>query len=299
MDTRALVMGLAFTIMWSSAFTSARVIVADASPLYALSLRFLISGILGVAVATLVGQSWKLSKSQWKATALFGLCQNSLYLGLNFIAMQTVEAGLATIIASTLPLLVALTSFLFFRERLTLLAIVGLVAGFSGVTVIMGSRISAGVDLYGVSLCVMGVLALTFATLTLRGATSSGDYLMVVGLQMLVGSSALFVAALLFEVPYFSPSWSLAVAFTYSTLVPGLAATLVWFYLVNRIGATRAATFHFLNPFIGVLIAAIILNESLGVGDYIGVTIVTCGILAVQIARQRIEKNAVKPVVQK
>ena len=38
MDIRAILMGLAFAVMWSSAFTSARIIVADASPLAALTL---------------------------------------------------------------------------------------------------------------------------------------------------------------------------------------------------------------------------------------------------------------------
>jgi probable blue pigment (indigoidine) exporter len=41
MDMRALAMGLMFATIWSSAFTSARIIVADASPLAALSVRFL------------------------------------------------------------------------------------------------------------------------------------------------------------------------------------------------------------------------------------------------------------------
>ena len=35
---------------------------------------------------------------------VFGLCQNALYLGLNFIALQWVEASLASIIASAMPL---------------------------------------------------------------------------------------------------------------------------------------------------------------------------------------------------
>ena len=286
MDIRAIAMGLAFAIMWSSAFTSARIIVADASPLFALALRFLISGLLGVAIARAMGQSWHLTRSQWYATILFGICQNALYLGLNFVAMQTVEAGLAAIIASTMPLLVALASWLLFGERLGLLGIGGLFAGLAGVALIMGARISAGVDLYGVTLCGIGVLALTFATLALRGATSGGNFLMVVGLQMLVGSTALTGAALVFETPYINPTWPLVAAFVYTTLIPGLAATLVWFLLVNRIGAIRAATFHFLNPFFGVAIASLLLSEALGPRDILGVAIITAGILAVQLARQ-------------
>ena len=286
MDVRALAMGLAFALMWSSAFTSARIIVADASPLFALALRFLISGLLGVMIAAWMGQSWKLTRAQWYATILFGICQNALYLGLNFVAMQTVEAGLAAIIASTMPLLVALATWLIFRERLGLLGIAGLLAGFAGVALIMGARISAGVDLYGVMLCGIGVLALTFATLALRGAMSGGNFLMIVGLQMLIGAAALAVVAVLFETPRINPSWPLFWAFAYTTLVPGLAATLVWFLLVNRIGAIRAATFHFLNPVFGVAIAAILLGESLGTRDILGVAIITAGILAVQLARQ-------------
>jgi probable blue pigment (indigoidine) exporter len=286
MDMRAIGMGLAFALMWSSAFTSARFIVADASPLLALSLRYLISGLLGVIIARAMGQTWNLTPSQWRATVLFGICQNALYLGLFFVAMQTIEASLAAIIASTMPLLVAIASWIFLGEKLRPLAILGLIAGVIGVALIMGVRIQGGVDLFGLMLCAIGVLALTFATMAVRGATSGGNFLMVVGLQMLVGCVALAVAAVLFETPRINPSWPLLIAFTYTTLLPGLAATLVWFLLVNRIGATRAATFHFLNPFFGVAVAAFFLSETLGPRDILGVVIIVGGILAVQLSRQ-------------
>ncbi|MCB1365927.1 MAG: DMT family transporter [Rhodobacteraceae bacterium] len=286
MDLRAILMGLAFALMWSSAFTSARIIVADASPLFSLALRFLISGLIGVAIARAMGQSWRLTRRQWHATILFGVCQNALYLGLNFIAMQTVQASLAAIIASTMPLLVALASRLVLGERLKPLGALGLFAGFLGVALIMGSRIGAGVDLYGVALCGIGVLALTFATMAVRGATSGGNFMMVVGLQMLVGSALLFVAAPLTETIRVEPTWPLAMAFAYTTLVPGLTATYIWVLLLDRIGPTRAATFHFLNPVFGVAVAAVLLGESLGLLDALGVLIVTAGILAVQMSRR-------------
>jgi len=287
MDIRAIVMGLVFALMWSSAFTSARIIVADAPPVTALAIRFLISGLIGVGIAWMLGQTWRLTRGQWRATIVFGICQNALYLGLNFIAMQTIEASLAAIIASTLPLLVALASWALFRETLRPLGIAGLFAGVAGVALIMGSRLSGGVDLFGVVLCVLGVLALTLATLSVRGASSGGNVLMIVGLQMLIGSAALSGVAVATEEWAVDWSWKLAAAFTYTTLVPGLAATVVWFMLVNRIGATRAATFHFVNPFFGVAIAALLLGERLGPLDLIGVGIVMLGILAVQLSRQR------------
>ncbi|XDA98086.1 DMT family transporter [Sulfitobacter sp. LCG007] len=292
MDIRAILAGLAFALMWSSAFTSARIIVADASPMLALTLRYLISGLLGVGIARAMGQSWHLTPAQWRATIIFGVLQNALYLGLNFVAMQTVQASLASIIASTMPLCVALATWLVLGDKLRPLGIAGLCAGVVGVVIIMGARLRGGVDVFGVTLCFIGVIALTVATLSVRGATSGGNFLMVVGLQMLVGCVACGIALLLFETPRIDPSLELVLAFAYTTLVPGLAATLVWFWLVNRIGATRAATFHFLNPFFGVAVAAVFLGEPLGSRDILGVAIIALGILAVQLSRQPLTRKA-------
>lgn len=290
MDLRAIFMGLAFAFMWSSAFSSARIIVAAAPPLSALALRFLISGLIGIAIARALGQSWRLSSGQWRAVLVFGLTQNALYLGLNFVAMQSVEASLAAIIASSLPLLVALASWLVFGERLRALAMAGLAAGFVGVALIMGTRLGAGGDLFGIALCVLGVVSLTIATLAVRGASAGGNnLLMIVGLQMLVGAVLLTGPALWFEGHpgnlVIDWSWPLLMAFFYTVLVPGLAATWVWFALVRRIGAVRAATYHFLNPFFGVAVAAVILGEALGPFDLLGVAIIMAAILAVQRAR--------------
>ncbi|MGV6847750.1 MAG: DMT family transporter [Marinibacterium sp.] len=295
MDLRALGMGLAFALMWSSAFSSARIIVAAAPPLYALSLRFLISGLIAVIIARLMGQSWWLSPAQWRATILFGICQNALYLGLNFVAMQWVEASLAAIIASAMPLLVALTSWLFLSERLGPAGLTGLIAGTAGVALIMGTRISGGTDILGVALCVAGVLALTFATLAVRGATSGGNFMMIVGVQMLIGAGALLPAAMLLETPWIDPSPALAWAFAYTTLVPGVLATYIWVLLLNRIGPVRAATFHFLNPVFGVAVAAVLLGESLGIWDMVGVAIVTAAILVVQTSRMHSARGAPIP----
>ena len=289
MDLRALAMGVAFAFMWSSAFASARILVADAPPLMTLALRFYISGALGIALAAALGQSARLTAAQWRATIVFGICQNALYLGLYFVAMQTIEASLAAIMASTMPLIVAAAGWALLGERLPALGLAGLVAGFAGVLLIMGGRLGGGamVDPFGLTLCVIGVCALALATLALRGTTAGGNVLMVVGLQMLVGAVVLTLPAALLETPEVRWSWLLVAAFAYTVLVPGLAATLVWFLLVRRIGAVRAASFHFLNPFFGVAVAALVLGETVGPVDALGVAVIMAGILAVQRARQR------------
>jgi drug/metabolite transporter (DMT)-like permease len=195
--------------------------------------------------------------------------------------------ALAAIIASTMPLIVALMGWAGGVERLRPLGVAGLAAGFAGVALIMGSRLGAGgADPFGIALCCAGVLALSAATLAVRGASAGGDLLMIVGLQMLVGAAVLAVASLALESWEIRWSWRLVAAFAYTTAVPGLAATMVWFWLVGRIGPVRAATFHFLNPFFGVAVAAVLLGEAIGPADLAGVTVIMAGILAVQVARR-------------
>ena len=104
---------------------------------------------------------------------------------------------------------------------------------------------------------------------------------------MIVGAVTLFPASVLLETWRVSIDGRFVAAFLYSAIVSGVVATMIWFVLVRRIGATRAATFHFLNPFLGVAIAAVVLGEHVTARDLVGVAIIMCGILAVQLARAR------------
>ena len=295
MDFRALAMGLAFSLMWSSAFATARIIVADAPPLWALTLRFALSGLIAVVVARALGQSWRLTRPIARSVLIFGLCQNALYLGLNFIALQWVQASLASIIASSMPLIVATLGWFLGRERIGPLGRAGLALGFAGMALIMGSRVTGGADPLGIALCVIAATALAVATLTVRAVSAGGNLLMVVGLQMWVGSLILAVGAALSEPLTVSLTTPLILAFLYQLFVPGLLATVLWFALVKRVGAVRASTFHFLNPFFGVAIAALLLDEAISPTDIAGVLIAMAGILAVQLSRATLPPSPSTP----
>jgi len=278
-------MGLTFALIWSSAFTSARIIVQIAPPLSVSALRFLIAGFIACGIAYALGQRPKFTRQQWRGIIIFGVCQNAIYLGFFFVAMTRLEASFASILASTMPLLVALALITVFREKLPPMGTIGLIVGFAGVTLIMGTRITGGVDLIGVALCAIGVIALAIATLSVRSASTGGNLFMVVGMQMLVGSAALSIPALTLET--WNVTWTpvAAWAFAYTIIVPGIIATYIWFLLVGRIGATKSATFHFLNPFFGVAIAALLLGETLTIIDIVGVAIIMLGIFVVQRSR--------------
>lgn len=288
MDFRAVLMGLSFSMMWSSAFATARILVAGAPPFLTLSFRFALAGFVAILIARALGQDWRIDRSTARSVVIFGLCQNALYLGLNFVAMQKIEASLAAIIASAMPLIVAGLAWIWRGDRMNALGIWGLIAGFAGVTLIMGSRISGGADAISVFYCLIGAAALGFATLTVSSASKGGNLLMIVGLQMWVGALALSIVAGLTEtmVIDISPKW--VAAFFYQVFIPGLLATFIWFSLVGRVGAIKASAFHFLNPFFGVVIAALVLGEHIGVLDMVGVTVAALGILAVQLSKMRV-----------
>jgi drug/metabolite transporter (DMT)-like permease len=292
MDFRSILMGVSFSFIWSSAFTSAKILVTAASPLMVLSLRFFISGLLGIALARMLGQKIQLNRSEWTVVVIIGISQNAIYLAFNFIAMQWIEASLAAIIASLLPLVVAAVCWIFMGEKIGLKGVLGLTVGFGGVLVIMLDKLSGSSASLGMTLCLIGVAALAGATLYVgRMMSLNNNVVMIVGLQMLVGSITLFPFSLIFETWNIEWSTSFVLAFLYTTLVPGLLGTLIWFFLVRRIGPVKAATFHFLNPFFGVLVAALILSEPLSMSDGIGVTIIMAGILLVQLSRKKIAKE--------
>ena len=286
MDLKSALMGLSFAAIWASAFTSTRIAVVEMPPLLALVIRFAISAVIAIALARAMGQTMRLTRAEWRTVVVFGLCQNALYLGLNWVGMQWIEASAASIIASMMPLLVAFAGWAFLGQPLRRQAVLGLVVGVVGVVIIMSVRISHGMNLLGLALCLAAVVALTVATLAVRGAGGGPNVMMIVGLQMAVGAVALALpsAALEWGRPF---AWSgrLVGALAYSILVPGILATFIWFRLVTRIGAVRAAAFHFLSPPLGVAIAALWLGERFGPSDVIGSVVVAIGILMVQLAR--------------
>lgn len=277
-----LVMGVSFALIWSSAFSVAKILVAHTPPFSVSALRFLVAAALAIGLATLLGQRLPQGRAAWRSIVLIGLCQNTLYLGLFFTAMTRIPGGLAAIVASAMPLVVGALAPLVVGERIGGIKAAGLVAGFLGVSVVMGFRLAGGIDLLGIALGGLGVLALAIATLTVKRGDFGTGLLMVVGCQMLVGGLGCVPVALLLEdVTAFEINPAVALAFTYQVVAPGIVATLIWFSLVKRVSVAGASTFHFLNPIFGVAFAFVLLGEPVSGWDGVGVALVALGILIV------------------
>jgi drug/metabolite transporter (DMT)-like permease len=291
MRPKYIVLGVFFALVWSSAFPSAKIAVEYAPPFLILSIRFLFSGCLAVLLAKAMGQSINFNRQDWALIIAFGIIQNSLYLGLIFLALTKIDASVSVIIASILPLTIALFSWIFFGVKMWYSRFYGLIIGFFGVLVIMAKRIQTESEIIGILLCFIALLATTSANLILSKINMQGrNMLMIVGLQMLVGCMVLLPISFFFEEWVVQWQISFVAAFLYISIFPGILAPLIWFYLQKEIGTVRFSTFHFLNPFFGVLLSLILIGETLNTSDIIGLFVVTLGLYLVQ-NRENLRKD--------
>ena len=286
MELKSVFMGLGFVILWSSAFTSAKVIVQYSPPLLILAVRFFLTGSLGLLLANLFFEKISLTKKEWYSLVAFGFCQNTVYLGCNFIAMGSIDAFLAVIIASMLPILVAIFSWARKIEKISFMGLVGMLFGVFGCLIILKDKIMIPSNLFGIVFCLLGATALAVATLLVKNTISNkSQILRIVSIQMLVGGLPLIFLSLAFETWEITFSTSLTIAFFYTCFFPGLLATIVWFNLVRKEGAIRASAFHFLNPPMGVLIASLVLAESVEPLDIFGIIILMIAIYLIYKSR--------------
>lgn len=291
--TVTVAIGLSFALIWSSAFTSAKVALEYAPPLLMLTGRFLIAGLIAIMFAAALGDRLPRRGDQWVRIIILGICQNALYLGLMFVAMTSIAAGLAAIIGSALPLVVAALAPAFLHERIGPMKALGLTIGFAGVIWVMQSHLGDAApgglgQVAGIVLAAVGTIALGVGTVLVKHGNFGTGLLMVVGLQMMVGSLVLAPFGFVLEsVSDFTITWQFLAAITYIILFPSLAATWLWFTLLLRTSATEAGSYHFLNPVFGVAIAWLILAERVGWADWIGVGLVAAGILVVNRAGRK------------
>src|SRR5262249_14055845 len=163
------VMVVTFCVLWSAAFAVAKAAVTDCPPLLLLTARFLVAGVLILGVAMIRRTPWTLSRRDLFFFAVVGIANQALYLGLGYIGLQEISAGLSTLIASSNPILIAILAVFLLGERMTWRKVIGLLLGFGGVAFIVSHRLSLGGDsLRGILFTVGGLLALVGGTLVFK-----------------------------------------------------------------------------------------------------------------------------------
>lgn len=272
---------LTFVLCWSVAFPLAKMGMRDAPPLKFLVLRFLLAGGLMLAWAVMRDgvKVWPRGRDL-ALVLLIGLFNNAFYLGLTWPGMQHLSSGLASVIVSTNPVLVALAASLVLGECMSWQRAAGLLLCVAGVTWIVWRRIGGPNDsLLGLVLVIAGTLALVGGTIAYKYWQPKANLLVSNGMQ--VGFSGLLLLPVAWTVEagqpiHWTPNflWSMA-------LMVGLvsmAAYLLWLHLLRTRSATEASALHFLMPPTGLLMSWAMLGEPLHASDMLGIIPVAWGI---------------------
>lgn len=280
---RYTLLALLFSLLWAAAFIAVKVGLRSAPPFFLMASRFLAGGILLLGYARLRGIALPATAGEWCALGLLGLLNNAVYLGLSAIALRRLSAGMAAILASTNPLLLALVAAWWLGERLTARKVAGMLASFAGVVWIMRSRVGGQDAPDAMALALLAICFLVAGTVAFKRIRPPQDLLVVNGAQLLTSGLALLAPSLLWEpVASVRLTGSFLLAQAFLVLGVSCAGMLIWFWLLRNGDASRASAYFFLNPVLGLFLGWLALGESMGARDVAGTAVVAAGIYLVQ-----------------
>jgi drug/metabolite transporter (DMT)-like permease len=202
-----------------------------------------------------------------------------------FHAAEFVSPGLATVIANTQPLLAAVLAALWLGEKLSIRGGSGLFAGFAGIVLIaLPDFLAERNESYaiGVLYIILAAAGVTFSNVMIKSIAGKVDSLSAMGLQMLLGSVPLAIAALVTEEPT-TINWTFT--FIASLLALALAGSALvywlWFTALETVPLNRANAFSFLIPVFGLTLGFVIYGERLSLLQIIGIVMIFLGIALV------------------
>jgi drug/metabolite transporter (DMT)-like permease len=274
---------LVFCLLWSSGFVPSKVGVTDCPPLIFLTVRFLIAGALILGISALRGEKWNLSPRDVFAFVLVGIANNALYVGLGYLGLKTISSGINALIVSANPVFTAVLAAMFLGEKMTWRRVVGLPLGVAGVAWILADRISAGSDSsVGIAFAVGALMAVVAGTMLFKVLAPKGSLWIGNGIQNLAGGFAVAPFAYMFsDVGDIVWSGRLLGSLIWLIVLGSIAAFFLWFYLLNKLGATAASAYHFLMPPLGMFFGWLVLGEHLAARDLLGIVPVALGIYLV------------------
>jgi drug/metabolite transporter (DMT)-like permease len=273
---------------WGSSYLFIK-IAADAGvqPLTIVTFRLAI-GFALVAVLAIASRE-RMPRSLRTYGHLLVLAALSMAIPFTLIswAEQTVDSALAAAVNGAIPLCVIVIAALVLPdEPFTLQRIVGLLAGFVGVAILVGfdPGVLAGTStgevaaLLGstVSYAAGGVYARRF----LRDLRPKTVTMFELGFALLL----IAPVAMLVDGPIGLPArLDAVVAVTWLGLIGSGIAFLTFFRLLSRWGATRTSMVAYLMPVNGVILGALVLGEPVDARLVVGLALVISGIAVVQL----------------
>ncbi len=272
-------------LIWSSSFGAIKLGIDTIAPLPLVAGRMAIGAAIMLVILHFRGL--RLSRS-WPVRvtyAVSGLMGNVLPFFLVSYGEGTVDSGLAAILMGIAPVATVLVAPLVLREeKFSFLSVLGIVCGVIGLIILVGPGVLSGIGdhVVGQMSIVGATLCYAFTTIYIRRYATRPPVEMAAG-SMLVGAVTILIVLLIVEpaTGHAAPSFMSMAALVYLGVFPTAIATLIYFYLIPRLGAIRMSQVNFAVPIGGALIGVFILDEELTTASALGLAVIMLAIYLV------------------
>lgn len=291
MGVREWTMLIVLSVLWGGSFFFVGVAVKELAPLTLVAIRVGLAAIALWGIVFALGLRPPTRPTVWLAFAAMGLLNNVIPFVLIVWGQSHIASGLASILNAATPLFtVVVAGLLLPDERATLLKLIGVVVGFIGVVVMIGTP-DAGISGAGgesttlAQLAVLGA-ALSYAFAGVYGRRFKGmtlNSIVIAAGQVTASTVILLPMALLFD----GPIDVAAVSLTSWGAMVGLAvfstaaAYVLYFKLLESAGATNSLLVTLLVPVSAILLGALWLDETLQTVHFIGMALIALGLSAI------------------
>jgi drug/metabolite transporter (DMT)-like permease len=279
----------ALSALWGASYTFIRIGVETIPPLTFIAARTTIAGVLLTAWMRVSGIAWPRDVAVWRQFLIQSLLNSVVPFTLIAWAEQSVEAGLATILNSVSPVLTFLGTWLVTRqERLTSRKLLGVVAGLTGVCLIVGMSALEGVGHGVVAQLAVIAASICYAAAAIYSHAFKGlPPIAPAAGSMLMGAALLIPACLFVDRPWLlHPSSTSIEALMALSVFSTALAFVIYFRLVQTVGSVGTTSQAYLRVPIGVAIGVIFLGESLSPTALLGLVCVVVGVAAMTIPQR-------------
>lgn len=257
-------------IIWGSTYLTIRLAIDSIPPLLMAGSRFLLAGSLLYGIVRIRGAvppTW----SQWGGALFVGGMLLLAGNGAVTWAEQSVPTAITALVVASVPLWTVLVEWL--RRggsRPGGSVVLGLIAGFAGVTLIVVSRGVHGVrlvDPVSAVVLLLGSICWAAGSVYSRHVPRGGSALQTVAMQMIAGGALLLLFGFSlgeageFEVARITAAS--AWAFLYLALMGSLVGFTAYIWLLQVSTPARVSTYAYVNPLIAVVLGRLVLGEAL------------------------------------
>ncbi len=291
----------ALGLIWGASFLLIKIGVAEMTPLQLIAIRV---GTAAVALALtlyLTGRRLPKDRATQLKLVVVGLFNIAIPFFLITWGEQSIDSGLATVLDATVPLFsLVIAHFALADERITPFKVLGLATGFIGVMILAGRSIGAD---NAVTNSLVGQLAVLAASLSYACTTVFVRRSLRHLQPMVVSTGATVAAALVILVVTLLVDGlpdlgAISTTATLSVLVLGLANTyiafLLFYWIIDSWGATRATLVTYVMPPVGLTLGVIFLDEVLDAAIIVGAVLIVAGVALANWRRHR--RPAPQPV---